>query len=159
MRRRHVAPKPDGGFTLIEVLMALLILAIVALGIAGMFSHSMVVNASGYDYARLSAQARFVLEELRARPFNDGTLVATPVGSSATWVPAAAGYSNRNFSAVYTVTDFGIVGWPDITGGAWPAASAANPVNVKRITVTVSSTTETLQGNRVLTVSAIKTAG
>ena len=159
MRRRHAVPPSDAGFTLVEVLMALLILAIVALGIAGMFSHSMVVNASGYDYAKLASQARFVLEELRSRPFNDATLAATAPGSPSTWVPQAAGYSNPSFSAVYTVTDFGIVGWPDITGGAWPAAGPTNPVNVKRITVTVSSTAQTLRGNRVLTVSAIKTAG
>ena len=151
------APRRDQGFTLVEVLMALLILAIVALGIAGMFSHSMLVNASGYDYAKLASQARFVLEELRARPFDDPTLVATG-GTPRTWTPAGgATYSNRGFTATYTVNDFSVVDWTDLAGGWTPPAGVAG--NVKRITVTVASTAQTLQGNRVLTVSAVKVAG
>jgi prepilin-type N-terminal cleavage/methylation domain-containing protein len=147
----------DQGFTLVEVLMALLILAIVALGIAGMFSHSMLVNASGYDYAKLASQARFVLEELRARPFDDPTLVATG-GTPRTWAPVGGvTYSNRGFTATYTVNDFSVVDWTDLAGG-WTAPGATGG-NVKRITITVASTTETLQGNRVLTVSAVKVAG
>ncbi|HSN55497.1 MAG TPA: prepilin-type N-terminal cleavage/methylation domain-containing protein [Candidatus Sulfomarinibacteraceae bacterium] len=150
-------PRRDQGFTLVEVLMALLILAIVALGIAGMFSHSMLVNASGYDYAKLASQARFVLEELRARPFDDPTLVATG-GTPRTWTPVGGvTYSNRGFTATYTVNDFSVDDWTDLAGG-W-TAPGATAGNVKRITVTVASTTETLQGNRVLTVSAVKVAG
>jgi prepilin-type N-terminal cleavage/methylation domain-containing protein len=147
----------DQGFTLVEVLMALLILAIVALGIAGMFSHSMLVNASGYDYAKLASQARFVLEELRARPFTDTTLSETG-GSPRTWVPVGGvTYSNRGFTATYTVTDFSVSTWSDLAGG-WTVPSGVAG-NVKRITVTVTSTTQTLQGNRVLTVSAVKVLG
>jgi prepilin-type N-terminal cleavage/methylation domain-containing protein len=156
-RAASPVPRRDQGFTLVEVLMALLILAIVALGIAGMFSHSMLVNASGYDYAKLASQARFVLEELRARPFDDPTLVATG-GTPRTWTPVGgATYSNRGFTATYTVNDFSVDDWTDLAGG-W-TAPGATAGNVKRITVTVASTTETLQGNRVLTVSAVKVAG
>jgi len=151
-------PRRDQGFTLVEVLMALLILAIVALGIAGMFSHAMLVNASGYDYAKLASQARFVLEELRARPFTDPTLAETTVGSPRTWVPVGGmTYSNRGFTATYSVTDFSVGTWTDLAGG-WTAPSGV-PGNVKRITITVTSTAQTLQGNRVLTVSAVKVAG
>ncbi|MEX1311865.1 MAG: prepilin-type N-terminal cleavage/methylation domain-containing protein, partial [Candidatus Sulfomarinibacteraceae bacterium] len=106
----------DNGFTLIEVLMALLILAIVSLGVAGMFSHAMVVNASGYDYAQLASQARFVLEELRARPFTDPTLAVT---AERTWIPQNAVYSNRDFTATYSVVEFSISNWTDL-GGVWP---------------------------------------
>ena len=147
----------DAGFTLVEVLMALLILAIVSLGIAGMFSHAMVVNASGYDYARLASQTRFVLEELRARPFDDPTLAET-TGTPRAWIPVGgATYSNRGFIANYTVTDFSIATWTDLAG-TWPTPSGV-PGNVKRITVTVSSSAGNLQGNRVLTASALKVAG
>ncbi|MGD8441143.1 MAG: prepilin-type N-terminal cleavage/methylation domain-containing protein [Holophagae bacterium] len=144
----------EDGFSLIEVLMALLILAIVSLGIAGMFSHAMVVSASGYDYARLASQARFVLEELRARPFNDPTLVAT---TGTTWVPQTAVYSNRNFTATYAVEDFAIHSWADLPN--WPAPVGINPATVKRITVRVRSTAQNLQGRRELVVSALKVAG
>ncbi len=144
----------DDGFTLIEVLVALVILAIVALGIAGMFSHAMVVNASSYDYARLASQARFVLEELRARPFVDPTLNAT---AATVWAPQNAAYSNDQFTATYSITDFGIGNWTDL--GTWPAPTGVNPANVKRITVRVRSTAQNLQGRREFVVSALKVAG
>lgn len=153
MERRGMTSRPDRGFTLIEVLVALLILAIVSLGIAGMFSHAMVVNASGYDYARLASQARFVLEELRARPFADATLVAT---TGTTWVPQNGTYSNRNFTATYAITEFSISDWAGFT--TWPAAGAGAG-NVKRITVRIRSTAQNLQGRRELVVSALKIAG
>jgi prepilin-type N-terminal cleavage/methylation domain-containing protein len=148
------APRSDEGFTLIEVLVALLILAIVSLGVAGMFSHAMVVNASGYDYARLASQARFVLEELRARPYGDPTLAET---TGAPWVPQSATYSNSNFTATYSVTDFSIGDWGDLA--AWTTPIAPAPGNVKRITVRIRSTAQNLQGRRELVVSALKVAG
>lgn len=144
----------EQGFTLIEVLVALLILAIISLGIAGMFSHAMVVNASGYDYARLASQARFVLEELRARPFTDPTLAAT---AGTAWAPQNLTYSNRNFTATYSVVDFTINNWTDL--GTWPAPTGGTPGNVKRITVRIRSTAQNLQGQRELVVSALKVSG
>lgn len=145
----------DNGFTLIEVLMALLILAIVSLGVAGMFSHAMVVNASGYDYAQLASQARFVLEELRARPFTDPTLDPT---AARTWIPQNAVYSNRDFTATYSVVEFSISNWTDL-GGTWPGPTTVGNGNVKRITVRVRSTSQNLRGRRELVVSALKANG
>jgi prepilin-type N-terminal cleavage/methylation domain-containing protein len=157
MIRTGSSARRDDGFTLVEVLMALTILGIVALGIAGMFSHAMVVNASGYDYARLASQARFILEELRARPFNDPTLNAT---AGTPWVPQSVLYSNRNFTATYSVAEFSIGNWTDLGSGTWPAPTAGPGTgNVKRITVRVRSTAQNLQGRRELVVSALKTAG
>lgn len=143
----------DEGFSLIEVLVALMILAIVALGVAGMFSHAMVVNASGYDYAQLASEARFVLEELRARPFDDTTLVQT---TETAWIPQNASYSNPNFTASYSVTEFTVNNWAELM--AWNTA-AAGTGNMKRITVRVRSTAQNLQGRRELVISALKVRG
>lgn len=157
MNRPTPARRNDGGFTLVEVLMALLILAIVALGVAGMFSHAMVVNASGYDYAQLASEARFVLEELRARPFTDPTLDAT---TGRTWIPQNAVYSNRDFTATYSVTEYSITNWTDLSSATWPGpAGGAGTGNVKRITVRVRSTSQNLQGRREIVVSALKANG
>ena len=140
------------GFTLVEILVALLILSFVALGIAGLFSHSMIVNASGHDYAVLASEARFALESLQARPFVDAALAAT--STPRTWAPV-----NRNFTINYTVDDFFVQNWAEVASGAWPVATAANPANLKRITMTVASTNEVLMGQRVLTVSTLKIPG
>jgi prepilin-type N-terminal cleavage/methylation domain-containing protein len=140
------------GFTLVEILVALMILSFVALGIAGLFSHSMIVNASGHDYAVLASEARFALESLQARPFGDTALSAT--STPRTWAPV-----NRNFTINYTVDDFFVQNWAEVASGAWPVATAANPANLKRITMTVASTNEILMGQRVLTVSTLKIPG
>ena len=140
------------GFTLVEILVALMILSFVALGIAGLFSHSMIVNASGHDYAVLASEARFALESLQARPFTDAALAAT--STPRTWAPV-----NRNFTINYTVDDFFVQNWAEVASGAWPAATTANPANLKRITMTVASTNEILIGQRVLTVSTLKIPG
>ncbi len=155
MDRIGLTQRSDQGFTLIEVLVALLILAIVALGIAGMFSHAMIVNASGYDYARLASQARFVLEELRARPFADPTLAPT---TDTDWVPQNATYSNSNFTATYAITEFSIGNWTDL-GGVWPVTAAGGAGSIKRITVRIRSTAQNLQGRREFVVSALKASG
>jgi len=152
MSRRY--PRTEDGFTLVEVLVALVILAIVALGVAGMFSHAMVVNASGYDYAQLASEARFVLEELRARPFTDPTLQET---TGTAWVPQGTSYSNPQFTATYSVTDYTIGNWTDL--GNWTLPVAPTPGNCKRITVRVQSTAQNLQGRREMVISALKTAG
>lgn len=142
------------GFTLVEVLIALLILSFVALGIAGLFSHAIVSNASGHDYAVLSAQARFALEALQALPFDDAALVDTG-GGTASWTPVPA---DADFTITYTVEDFRVDNWTQASGTWTPAATAAD-ANLKRITMTVSSTNQILQGRRVLTVTSLKVPG
>jgi len=142
----------EEGFTLIEVLIALMILSFVALGIAGLFSHAMLVNASGHDYAVLASEARFALEAMQARPFNDAALLATG-GTPRTWTPVT-----RNFTIEYTVDDFFVQNWAEVSSGGWPAPGTNTP-NLKRISMTVSSTNQVLKGRRVLTVSSLKIPG
>ena len=143
------------GFTLIEILIMMVILSFVALGIAGLFSHAMVVNASGHDYALLASEARFALEALQARTFEDPALVDTG-GTPATWTPI-----NQNFVITYTVEDFVVNGWADFgaSGSGWTAATGGEVPNCKRITMTVSSTNQVLRGRRVLTVTSLKIPG
>lgn len=143
------------GFTLVEILIMMVILSFVALGIAGLFSHAMVVNASGHDYAVLASEARFALEALQARPFTDPALDDT-AGTPATWTPI-----NQNFVITYTVEDYVIDNWANFgAGGAgWVEAAGGEIPNLKRVTMTVSSTNPVLRGRRVLTVSSLKIPG
>ena len=140
------------GFSFIEILIAVAILSFVALGIAGLFSHAMVVNASAHDYAVLSSEARWAMEALQARTFADATLDDT-AGTPRTWVT-----QNPPITIQYTVDDYHVENWAE-AAGAWPAPSALKPTNLKRISMTVVSTKEILLGRRVLTVSALKIPG
>ena len=148
------------GFTLVEILIMMVILSFVALGIAGLFSHAMVVNASGHDYALLASEARLALENLQALPFNDPNDDADPLdslgGATRNWQPL-----NPNFVIEYTVEDFRIDDWTEARNGseAWAAPVAPEVPNLKRITMTVTSTNQVLRGRRVLTVTSLKIPG
>ncbi len=139
----------ERGFSLIELLVALLILAFVALGIASLFSHAQITNASGFDYALLASEARRTIETLQAAPFNDVSLNDT-AGGSVQWTPARKGFDVR-----YTVQDFEVHTWAAMAG-AWPVAATAADANMKQITVRVRSTTNLLRGRREFVSSAVK---
>jgi len=143
----------SGGFTLIEILVALAILAFVALGIAGLFTHSIRSNASGHDYALLASEARFALETLQELPFNDAQLAAT------TTTPHTMAPVNSGFTITYTIEDFDIGSWQEIESGDWDAPANADQTNLKRISITVASTNQALDGRRVFTVSSLKIPG
>ena len=141
------------GFSLLELLVALLILAFVALGIASLFSHAQLTNASGYDYALLSSEARRALEDLLATPFNDAALIDTA------GTPRQLTTARRGFDIQYTVQDFQVLTWNQLTTPPWPVPTTAAETNLKQITLRVSSTTRILTGRREFVVSAIKIAG
>ena len=145
--------KGQQGFSLIELLVALLILAFVALGIAGLFSYAQITNASGYDYALLASEARRTLETLQATPFIDPALAATG-GTARQWVAARKG-----FDVQYTVQDFEVHTWADMAANPPPVPTDPADANVKQITVRVSSTTTFLHGRREFVSTALKIAG
>jgi type II secretory pathway pseudopilin PulG len=144
------------GFTLVEILIMMVILSFVALGIAGLFSHAMLTNASGHDYALLASEARFALEEMQARPFEDAVLTETPPGDTLSWAPV-----NPNFAIEYTVEDYRVENWTEAETGSqgWTDPVGSEVANLKRITMTVTSTNEILRGRRVLTVTCLKIPG
>jgi prepilin-type N-terminal cleavage/methylation domain-containing protein len=146
------AKSAQGGFTLVEILVALVILSFVALGIAGLFSHAITVNASGHDYALLATEARFALESLQALPFTHDDLVETTDPRS--WTPVDPGFQVR-----FTVQDFYVDNWATIHSGNWAAPTAELGANLKRITLTVESTNQILEGRRIFTVSSLKIPG
>jgi type IV pilus assembly protein PilV len=64
MTRRHI----NAGFSLLEVLIALLILAIGLLGMASLMLHSMKSNQSSYQRTQASLLAYDMAERLRVNP-------------------------------------------------------------------------------------------
>ena len=141
------------GFSLIELLVALLILGFVALGIASLFSHAQLTNASGYDYALLASEARRTVEALQGTTFVD-PLLADTAGTPRQW-PAA----RKGFDVSYTVQDFEVHTWADMASNPMPVPATAADANFKQITVLVRSTTTFLSGRREFVATAVKIQG
>jgi len=129
------AGREEEGFTLVEVLVALLIFAFVALGITGMFLYSVTVNASGFDYAVVASEGRRALEALQGLPYEHAALNATaaPVDIE-TRLP---GYDvQKYYQILYTVTEYQMDDIGDVTG-VWTPLAPGTAGNVKRISLTV----------------------
>jgi prepilin-type N-terminal cleavage/methylation domain-containing protein len=156
MAKPPAPARSQDGFSLVEVLVSLVILGFIALGIAQMFSHATIVNATGYDYAILATEARRALESLQALPFDDPALNATPTGTTASFPT-----ESPRFAIDYTVEDYKVASWVDISGTAsWPAAPSALDANLKKVTLIVRSPSPKPRfGHQEFVASAIKVPG
>jgi prepilin-type N-terminal cleavage/methylation domain-containing protein len=67
----------NGGFSLIEVLVAALLLLVIALGLIPLFTRAMIDNASGRDSTTATNIDRTQLESLAAMPFDSSRLLVT----------------------------------------------------------------------------------
>lgn len=74
LRAPTPAAHPCAGFSLVEVLIAALVLLIVLLGVIPLFARSMVNNVMGQDYTAASNFARSELEYYYRLPFNSAEL-------------------------------------------------------------------------------------
>ena len=80
MRHRHAPARRSGGFTMIEVMVALLILSIGLFGMLGITTNSMKLTSSGNFRTIAAQQAYAMAETLRANP---ATLGIANVGDTA----------------------------------------------------------------------------
>ncbi len=143
----------DSGFSLVEVLIALAILGFITLGIVGLFSRSIMVNASAYDYATLVSVTRRSMETLQAQPFES----VPDTGVTPTTLPDPTG--TGNYDVQYTCIDYAVSNWTQVQGIAspppWPTPGAGQPANLKKITLVVTSSRE-LEGRREFTTTMLK---
>ncbi len=119
--QRNARTTPSG-FSLLEVLFAVALLAIVLLAIAPLFTLSMISNAVGWDYTEVNSLARQELEQVLQYGFYDARL-AVPDGATITFLsgsPPGQIYTNQlsvtqvvngktvsfPYQMVYTVQDF-----------------------------------------------------
>lgn len=73
--------RPDAaGFSIVEVLVAAVILAVIALGLIPLYTRSIRSNVEGFDYTRVSNFAKSRAEEYVQLPF-DATPLVIPGGS------------------------------------------------------------------------------
>jgi prepilin-type N-terminal cleavage/methylation domain-containing protein len=166
----HTRRAPSG-FTLVEILVALLLLSIMMLGIGPLFLGGMRGNAVGWDYSELNNAAKGRLEEILQYAFDDDRL---SVPSGATFTDPTTGatglrgqvYQNEipadrtvngattpyPYRLVYIVEDFPLDGIPE--DGSLPdparavddgdAAWITSP-GVKLVTVYAASSRGALQ--------------
>jgi len=116
----------EQGFTLLEAVIALLLMTIIALGSASLFAYSIYNNSGASNRATSIAIAQEALELLRSAPFNSTTTDATLVGGTTSQTGIIRG--GRTFDLTKTIDDD-----PFTSGNQVNAAT-----NFKTITVTVT---------------------
>ena len=96
-------PAPDAGFTLLEACIALLLMMVVALGSASLFSFSIYNNSGGSDRATSMAIAQEALERLRSAKFSSTTTDASWAGG--TTVQNGVVRDGRTYRITLTIDD------------------------------------------------------
>ena len=91
----------DAGFTLLETSIAMVLLAIVGLGIASCFFYAAKNNSSARDRDLAMAVAQQQMEQYRNLPFNNAGLAATPNGGASAVITRAG----RRYQVLTTITD------------------------------------------------------
>lgn len=118
-------PANQCGFSLLETVIALLLMMIVGLGAASLFSFSIYNNSGGSDRATSLAIAQQTLERLRSAQFN--STVVDPSLNGGTTVQAGIARDQRRFDMTVAIDDDPSTASVDV-----------NPATrLKRITVTV----------------------
>lgn len=138
----------EGGFSLIEVLVAALILGIIALGLVPLYTRAIRSNFEGFDYTRVSNFAKSRAESYLELPFNSAALTV-PGGlkeltvtdyystNDHAWVATLAAGDEALFTRTTTVRQFSVGDITDPLDGGKPP----EVVHLKEITVAI-------QGNR-----------
>src|SRR6266404_7781731 len=94
----------ENGFTLLETTIAMLLLMIVALGSASLFSFSIYNNSGGSDRALSLAIAQQAMEALRGATFN-GTTTDARLNAGTVVQNGVIRGDNRSFTVTRTVVD------------------------------------------------------
>jgi len=100
---KNSSVQSEGGFTMLEIVIALVMMMIVGLGAAGAFIFAIRYNSAASDRAASTAIAQSAMEKLRAVSFTDSSLAAA---TTTTTVSDGAG---RTYTLTKTVADALIV--------------------------------------------------
>lgn len=134
MRARASGPRPEAGFTLVEVLVALFLMGLVLMAAAPLFVHAVRENAAGADLGSVGALGVQRMELLRAADFHDlsegGSLSDDVSGFSDTADPA---FTTR-----------------------WQIVDNGSPATLKTISVRVLATRSVRGQPKEITVSSLR---
>ena len=101
MNHKTEKQRDDAGFTLLETCIAMVLLAIVGLGIASCFFYAAKNNTSARERELAMAVAQQQMEQYRNLPFNNAGLAATVNGGTSAIITRAG----RPYQVLTTITD------------------------------------------------------
>ena len=91
----------EGGFTLLETAIAMVVMMVGGLGIAAVFAYAIKNNNGSRDRAIAIAVAQQEIERLRSLPFNDAALTAT----ATVVAPVTVSNGGRTFAVRTVITN------------------------------------------------------
>lgn len=127
--------KKQSGFTLLEVMVAMVVLSIGLLGLAGLMASSMRNNQGAYHRTQATWLAYDALDRVRAN--RDGALAGAYAGAAALGAPVACAPLTAPAGANVAAQD--INGWKNALNCALPAGDGSIVINAGtgQVTVTV----------------------
>jgi prepilin-type N-terminal cleavage/methylation domain-containing protein len=143
----------EAGFSLVELLVAILVVAFVVLGVLTAFGQGVKFNSSSRDYTAVSNLAKSQLEELIALPYDTTGAAGDPL-SVGDHGPVTS--PDGRFSIRYAVFESAITTQQRDPATALTIAAPAGMGNIKRITLTVVPLNDTAPGLREVTVEGVK---
>ncbi len=134
-KRRGVRGKGERGFTLIEVVIALLVLMVVSLGVASLFVYAIANNGTAGDRAMAVAVGQQMAEQLRSINYLDLEKYVPATGTT----PKSVTSAGRDYQVAVSY--------------AYTPSTATASTAVKK---TVSLTVTPVGGNGLLTTNAVR---
>lgn len=131
----------EAGFTLLETTISMVLMAIIGLGIAGLFAYAASNTANAADREMAMAVAQQRMEQLKSVPFSDTSLNATAsTGTSSTITRLG-----RNYTVLTIITNSASGTSKTITVKVTPQASTSPNVNTIFGSVTLVTKRSALQ--------------
>jgi Tfp pilus assembly protein PilV len=131
----------EAGFTLLETVISMVLVAIVGLGIASLFAYAASSTANAADREMATAVAQQRMEQLKSVAFTDATLNATSSAGVTTTVTRLG----RVYSVNTNISENSPATLKTITIRVTPVASSAKSPNTIFGSVTLVSTRSTQQ--------------
>ena len=129
----------EAGFTLLETTIAMVLMAIIGLGIAGLFAYAASNTSNAADREMATAVAQQRMEQLKSVEFSDASLTATSSAGTSSTVTRLG----RRYTVVTIIADSANATSKTITVKVTPQAATSQwPGNVNTIFGSVTLVTK-----------------
>ncbi|HEX2269819.1 MAG TPA: hypothetical protein VHH35_09800, partial [Pyrinomonadaceae bacterium] len=131
----------EAGFTLLETTISMVLMAIIGLGVAGLFAYAANNTSNTADREMATAVAQQTMEQLKSVAFTDSSLNATGSGGTSTTVTRLG----RQYTVLKIITNSASGTTKTITVKITPQASTTPDVDTIFGSVTLVTTRSALQ--------------